>query len=94
MLVFFNWRCVKVQLCPSVIHSIVAHAIKVKSNLMHPLSISFLLLYVPARVSHGTLVSLLHSFTPPRCTISQYRRTFVFLSVSVWNHLHYHVFDG
>ena len=35
-----------------------------------------------------------HTFAPPRCRTSQYCRTFVALSVSLWNDLSYPVFDG
>ena len=56
---------------------------KIKSNPMHPLSGALPLPYVPARVTRGALVAHRHSFAPPRCRTSQYRRTFVPLSVSV-----------
>ena len=67
---------------------------KIKSNPMHALSGALPLQYVPARVTHGALVDHRHSFAPPRCRTSQYRRTFVLLSVSLWNDLSDHVFDG
>ena len=60
---------------------------KIKSNPMHPV-------YVPALVTRGALVAHKHSFAPPRCRTSQYRRTFVPLSVSLWNDLSNPVFDG
>ena len=66
---------------------------KIKSNPM-PLSGALLLPYVPARVTRGALVADRHSFAPPRCRTSQCRRTFVPLSVSLWNNLSYPVFDG
>ena len=34
-----------------------------------------------------------HSFAPPRCRTSVYRRTFVSLSVSLWNDISDPVFD-
>ena len=55
----------------------------IKSNPMHPLSGSLPLAYVPARVTRGALVAHRHSFAPPRCRTSQYRRSFVPLSVSL-----------
>ena len=67
---------------------------KIKSNPMHQLSGRLPLPYVPARVTHGALVAHRHLFTPPRCRTSQYRRTFVPLSVSLWNNLSDPVFDG
>ena len=50
--------------------------------------------FVPARVTRGALVAHRHSFAPPRCMTSQYRRTYVPLSVSLWNDLSDPVFDG
>ena len=67
---------------------------KIMSNPMHPLSGALPLPYVPARVTRGALVDHRHSFAPPRCRTSQYRRTFVLLSVSLWNDLSDPVFDG
>ena len=55
---------------------------KVKSN-PSPLCGALPLLYVPALVTRGAFVARWHSFAPPRCRTSQYRRTFVPLSVSL-----------
>ena len=49
---------------------------------------------MPARVTRGALVAHRHSFAPPRCRTSQYRRSFVPLSVSLWNDLSDPVLDG
>ena len=67
---------------------------KIKSNPVHPLGGALSLPYVPARVTHGDLVVHRHSFAPPRCRTSQYRRSFVPLYVSLWNDLSDPVFDG
>ena len=61
---------------------------------MHPLSGALPLPYVLARVSRGALVAHRHSFAPPRCRTSQYRSTFVPLSVLFWNDISDPVFDG
>ena len=61
---------------------------------MHPLSGALPLPYVPERVTRGALVAHRHSFAPPRCRTSQYRRSFVPLSVSLWNDLSDPVSDG
>ena len=61
---------------------------------MHPLSGALPLPYVPVRVTRGALVAHWHSFAPPRCRTSQYHRTFVPLSVFLWNDLSDPVFDG
>ena len=67
---------------------------KIKSNPKHPLSCALPLPYVPASVTPGALVAHRHSFSPPRCRTSQYRRTFLSLSDSLWNDLSDPVFDG
>ena len=67
---------------------------EIKSNPMHPLSGALHLPYVPARVTCGALIDHRHSFAPPCCRKSQYRRSFVPLSVSLWNDLSDPVFDG
>ena len=60
---------------------------KIKSNQIYPLSGALPLQYVPASVTRGALVAHRHSFAPPRCRTSEYRRTFVPLSMSLWNNL-------
>ena len=67
---------------------------KIKSNPMNPLSGALPLPYVPASVTRVALVAHRRSFEPPRCRISQYRRSFVPLSVSLWHDLCDPVFDG
>ena len=67
---------------------------KIKSNPMHPLSGALPLPCVPARVTRGALVVHRHSYAPPRCMTSQYRRSIVPLSVSLWNNLSDPVFVG
>ena len=61
---------------------------------MHPLSVALPLQYMPARVTRGALVAHRHSFAPPHCRTSQYHRTFVSLSASLWNDLCDPMFDG
>ena len=61
---------------------------------MHPLSSALPSKYVPVRVTHGALVAHRHSFDSPRCRTSQYRSTSVPLSVSLFNDLGSHAFDG
>ena len=66
---------------------------KIKSNPMHPLSGALPLPYLPVHVTLGALVTHRHSFVPPCCRTFQYCRTFVPLSVSLWNDLSDPVFD-
>ena len=49
--------------------------------------------YVLARVTRGALVAHRHSFAPPHCRTSQYRRSFVPLLASLWNDLSDPVLD-
>ena len=61
---------------------------------MHPLNDPLPGPYVPVRVTLGALVAYRYTYAPPRCRTSQYRRTFVPLSVYLWNDLADLVFDG
>ena len=61
---------------------------------MHPLNDALPRPYVPVRVTRGALVAHRYTYTPPRCRTSQYRGTFLPISVSLWNDLANPVFDG
>ena len=61
---------------------------------MHPLCVALPVPYVPERVTRGALVAHRYNHIPPRCRTSQYCRTFILLSVSLWNGLDDPVFDG
>ena len=50
--------------------------------------------YVPVLVTRGALVAHQYTYVPPHCRTSQYRRTFVPLSVSLLDDLADPVFDG
>ena len=50
--------------------------------------------YVPVRVTIGALVAHRYTYAPPRCRTSQDRRTFISLSVSLWNDLADPVYDS
>ena len=65
-----------------------------KINQIHALSGALPLLCLPMRVTRGALVAHRHSFASPRCRTSHYCRSFVPLSVSLWNNLSDPVFDG
>ena len=67
---------------------------KIRCNPVHPLNGALPGPYVPVRVTHGALVAHRYTYAPPRCRSSQYRRTFIPLSVSLWNDLANPVFDG
>ena len=63
-------------------------------NPMHPLYGAVPVMYVPVRVTRGVMIAHRFTYVPPRCRTSQYRTTFIPLSVSLWNDLGDPVFDG
>ena len=67
---------------------------KIRCNPMHPLCGALPVPYVPVRVTHGAVIAHWFTYAPPLCRTSQYRRTFIPLSVSLWNDLSDPVFDG
>ena len=60
---------------------------RIRCNPMHPLIDELPGPYVSVRVTRGALVAHRYTYAPPRCRTSQYSRTFVPLSVSLWNDL-------
>ena len=67
---------------------------KIRCDPVHPLNGARPGLYVPVQVTRGALVAHRYTYAPPRCRTSQYSRTFIVLSVSLWNDLANPVFDG
>ena len=67
---------------------------KIWCNPKHPLCGTLPVPYVPVRVTRGALIAHQYTFAPPRCRTSQYHRTFILLSVSLWNDLVDPVFEG
>ena len=67
---------------------------KIRCNLMHPLCGALPVPHVPVRVTRGALIAHRYTYSNPRCRTSQYRMTFIHLSVSLWNDLVDPVFDG
>ena len=67
---------------------------KIRCNLMRPLNGALPGPYVPMRVTYGAVVPHRYTYAPPRCISSQYRRSFITLSVSLWNDLADPIFDG
>ena len=60
---------------------------KIRCNPMHPLCGALPVPYVPVWVTRGALIAHRYTYAPPRCRTSQYHRTFIPLSVSLWNDL-------
>ena len=50
--------------------------------------------HVPVRVTRGALVAHRYTYAPPGCRTPQYSRTFIPISVSLWNDLANPIFDG
>ena len=50
--------------------------------------------YVPVHLTRGALVAHRYTYASPRCRTSQYRKTFIPISVSLWNDLANPVFFG
>ena len=67
---------------------------KIRCNPMHPLCGALPVPYVLVRVTCGAVIVHWFAYAPPRCRTSQYRLTFIPLSVSLWNDLSDPVFDG
>ena len=65
-----------------------------RCNPNYPLCGALPVPYVPVRVTRRALIAHRYTFVPPRCRTSQYRMTFIHLSVSLWNYLVDPVFDG
>ena len=67
---------------------------KIRCNPLHPLCGALPVPYVPERVTRGALIAHRYAYAPSRCRTSQYRRSFIPLSVSLWNDLADPVFGG
>ena len=61
---------------------------------MHPFYDALPVPYVPVWVTRGAVIAHRYTYAPPRCRTSQYCRTFIPLSVSLWNDLGDPVIDG
>ena len=60
---------------------------KIRCIPMHPLYSALPVPYVPVWITRGALVAHRFTYTLPHCRTSQYRRTFIPLSVSLCNDL-------
>ena len=67
---------------------------KIRCDPKHPLCGTLPVPYVPVQVTCGALITHRYTFAPSRCRTSQNRRTFIPLSVSLWNDLVDPIFDG
>ena len=67
---------------------------KIRCNPLHPLYGAPPVPYVPLRVTRGAVIAHRFTYALPRCRTSQYSRTFIPFSVSLWNDFSDSVFDG
>ena len=67
---------------------------KIRCKPMHPVNDDLPGPYVPVQVTCKAKVALRYNYAAPHCRTSQYRCTFVPLSVSLWNDLDDPVFNG
>ena len=67
---------------------------KISCNPVHPLYGALPVPYVPVRVTRGVVITHRYTYANPRCRTSQYRRTFIPLSLSQYNDLSDPVFNG
>ena len=74
--------------------SVLCMLYKIRCNPMYPLYGALPVPYVPVRVARGAVIAHRYTYAPPRCRTLQYSRTFVPLSVYLWDDLSDPVFDG
>ena len=67
---------------------------KIRCDPLHPLYDALPVPYVPLWVTRGTVIAHRYTYPPPRSQTWQYSRTFIPLSVSLWNDLSDPVFDS
>ena len=91
---FLTWGVFECDIAHRRSVAILCMLYEIRCNPVHPLNGALPGPYVSVHVTRGALVA--HRFTSalPRCRTSQYRRTFIPLSVSLWNDLASPVFDG
>ena len=66
---------------------------KIRCNPLHPLYGALPEPYVLLRVTRGAVIAHQYTYAPLRCRTSQYIRTFILFSVSLWNDLSDTLFD-
>ena len=67
---------------------------RIRCHPIHPLYGELPVPYVPVLVTRGAMAAHRNTDALPPCRTSQYRGTFINISVSLWNDLANPVFDG
>ena len=83
----FLTGCVCVWHCSSPICGRLYMLYMIRCNPIHPLYGALPVMYMPVRVTRAALIAHRYIYAPPRRRTSQYCRTFISLSVSLWNDL-------
>ena len=90
----FNWGVFKCDIAHCRAVAVLCMLYKIRCNPLHPLYGALPVPYVSVRVTRGAVIAHRYTYAPPRCRTSQYSRTFIPFSVSLWNYLNDPVFDG
>ena len=90
---FSNWGWFECDIahCRSVVIQCMLY--KIKCNPMNHIYGALHVSYVPVRVSRGAFVAYQYTYAPRHCRTSQYRRTFIPISMSMRYDLADTVFD-
>ena len=67
---------------------------KIRCNPLHHLYGALPVPYVLVRVIRGAVIAHRYTYSPSRCRTSQYSRTFITVSISLWNDLIDPLFEG
>ena len=91
---FLTWGVVECDIAHRRSVVVLYMLYKIRCNPMHPFNGALPGPFVPVRVTRRALGAHHYTDVPPRCSTSQYHKTFISLSVSLWNDLADPVFDG
>ena len=91
---FLTWAVFECDLAYRRFVATLSMLYKIRCNLIHPPYGALPEPYVPVCVTCGAVISHRYTYAPPRCRTSQYKSTFIPISVSLWNDLGDPLFDG
>ena len=91
---FLTWGVFECDISHRQSVSLLCMLYQIRCNPVHSLNGALPGPYVPVRVTRCALFAHRYTYVPPRYRTSQYSRTFIPLSVSLWNGLANHVFHG